>query len=133
MIDLTSVQIDDLVERARSARVRAYAPYSGFSVGAAVRTALGNVHAGCNVENASYGATLCAERVALGCMVAAGELSAVAIAVYTEATTPAMPCGICRQSLLELGDELIVIVAGPGGVEKMPLSELLPRPFVRRP
>ena len=124
----------ELVEAARAAREHAYAPYSSFKVGAAVRSASGAIHRGCNVENASYGATLCAERAALAALVAAGETHAVALAVYTESDEPTMPCGICRQVLFELAappkEALPVSVAGPSGSKKTTLGALLPEPFV---
>ena len=123
----------ELVQAARAAREHAYAPYSCFKVGAAVRSASGNIHRGCNVENASYGATLCAERAALAAMVAAGEERAVAIAVYADTEQPTMPCGICRQVLFELAGEpkeaLAVSVAGPSGTKRTTLGTLLPEPF----
>ena len=118
-----------LVEAARLARERAYAPYSGFRVGAAIETPSGAVYSGANVENASYGATICAERVAVGCMVVAGEHAIARVAVYTEGPTLSMPCGICRQVLGELGPNATVIAAGPSGARTMSLSELMPEPF----
>jgi len=123
----------ELVEAARAVRERAHAPYSRFKVGAAVRSASGAIYPGCNVENASYGATLCAERAALSAMVAGGEALAVAVAIYTESDEPAMPCGICRQVLFELAadpkEALLVHVAGPNGTKDTTLGALLPEPF----
>jgi cytidine deaminase len=118
-----------LVEAARSARERAYAPYSGFKVGAAIETPSGAVYSGANVENASYGATICAERAAVGNMVAAGERAIARVAVYTEGPTLSMPCGICRQVLGEFGPSATVIAAGPSGARTLALSELMPEPF----
>ena len=118
-----------LVEAARLARERAYAPYSGFRVGAAIETPSGAVYSGANVENASYGATTCAERVAVGCMVAAGEHAIARVAVYAEGPTISMPCGICRQVLGEFGANATVVSAGPGGSRTLVLSELMPFPF----
>jgi cytidine deaminase len=117
------------VEAARSARERAYAPYSGFKVGAAIETPSGAVYSGANVENASYGATICAERAAVGNMVAAGERAIARVAVYTEGPTLSMPCGICRQVLGEFGPSATVIAAGPSGARTLALSELMPEPF----
>jgi cytidine deaminase len=119
-----------LVSAARAVREHAYAPYSGFRVGAALETASGSVHTGANVENASYGATICAERAAVFGMIAAGERNIVRVAVYAEGPELAMPCGMCRQVLVEHGREAAVVVAGPGGARITTLSELLPEPFV---
>lgn len=126
------VRADDLVALARSTRDRAYAPYSGFRVGAAVQSETGALYAGCNIENATYGATLCAERAAIAAMVAAGESRLVALAVYTEADELTMPCGICRQVLREFADDATVIVAGPNAQRKTTLARLLPEPFTFR-
>jgi cytidine deaminase len=123
----------ELVAAARAVREHAYAPYSKYQVGAAIRGASGAIYRGCNVESASYGAAICAERSALAALVAAGERSFDAIAVYTDASPPAMPCGICRQSLFELGAGALVVVASPRGTESVTLAELLPRPFVLKP
>jgi cytidine deaminase len=121
----------ELVARAEQARDNAYARYSGFKVGAALRTPGGAVYAGCNVENASYGATSCAERSAIAAMIAAGEREVDSIAVFTDADPPSMPCGICRQVLLEFGrDDTKIIAASPRTLSVTNLKELLPRPFV---
>jgi cytidine deaminase len=122
--------LKELVERARQVRENAHAPYSQFRVGAALRTSSGNVYAGCNVENASYGATSCAERSAVAAMVAAGEREISAIAVFTDADPPGMPCGICRQVLLEFGRPGTEIVASsPRALRRITLERLLPEPF----
>lgn len=121
----------ELVELAERARELAYARYSNFKVGAAVRSESGRTFSGCNVENASYGATLCAERSAVAAMVAAGERRIVAVAVFTEAEPPSMPCGICRQVLLEFGSAATQIVAvSRSGRRVATLAELLPQPFL---
>jgi len=119
-----------LVAAARAARRRAYAPYSRFQVGAAV-LCRGQVHAGCNVENASYGLTVCAERVAVGTMVAAGGRRLEAVAVASGTSPPTPPCGACLQTLAELGrPSLPVLLAGPRGKPvQTTLGELLPRSF----
>ena len=119
-----------LVAAARAARRRAYAPYSRFQVGAAV-LCRGQVHAGCNVENASYGLTVCAERVAVGTMVAAGGRRLEAVAVASGTSPPTPPCGACLQTLAELGrPSLPVLLAGPRGEPvQTTLGELLPRSF----
>lgn len=124
-----SPELARLVEAARSAREHAYAPYSGFRVGAAIETSSGAVYHGANVENASYGATICAERSAVACMVAAGERAIARVAVYTEAETLSMPCGICRQVLGEFVKSATVVAAGPSGARAVPFDELLPEPF----
>ncbi|MCU0517369.1 MAG: cytidine deaminase [Oscillatoria sp. Prado101] len=120
-----------LVEAARQAVRQAYAPYSQFRAGAAVLTQRGNVFAGCNVENASYGLTICAERVAICSAVAAeGEgMKIRAIAVVSEREVPCSPCGACRQFIWEFGAEATVIFQGREGVKEMPVAELLPEGF----
>ena len=130
MADAPEVSVDTLLAAARRVRDHAYAPYSGFLVGAALETESGNVHVGANVENASYGATVCAERAAVAGMIAAGERRIKRIAVYTEGSAPAMPCGMCRQVLSEFGLGASVIVGGPGGSRTTTLAALLPEPFV---
>jgi cytidine deaminase len=101
-----------LVRAAQAARGNAHAPYSRYRVGAAILTQSGAIHSGCNVENASYGATLCAERAAVAAMVAAGDRKPVACAVVTGGPRPGAPCGICRQVLAEFArDMAIVLVA----------------------
>jgi cytidine deaminase len=118
-----------LVTLAEEARCRAYAPYSHFLVGAALLTKQGNIYTGCNVENATYGATICAERAAICAMVAAGETSLAAIAVFTDAASPATPCGICRQVLAEFADDAVVVVATPRLQKTLSLAALLPERF----
>lgn len=114
-----------LLAAARAARGRAYAPYSGFPVGAAVRTDAGTF-AGANVENASYGLSICAERVAAASAVAAGARRIEAVALATGARTPTPPCGACRQFLYEFGREMTVISEAAGGERRAwRLSELL--------
>lgn len=127
-------ELGELVERARDARERAYAPYSNYAVGAALRTSSGAIVTGCNVENATYGATICAERVAVATMVAQGERQVEAIAVFTDGGPLGMPCGICRQTLVEFGrPETVVVAASPREVKVTTLGALLPEPFVLRP
>lgn len=100
-----------LVEQARAARERAYTPYSHFAVGAAVQTSTGRVFLGCNIENAAYPATVCAERVALLSAYAAGERAITMIAVIADTPGPVSPCGTCRQVLLELAPDCTVVLA----------------------
>ena len=121
----------DLVAAARAARERAHAPYSRFQVGAAVIDERGRVHVGCNVENASYGLTICAERNAVAAAVAAGARAVRAVAVVTPMKPPGTPCGACRQVLAEFGAaDTRVLLAGPtGAAEETTLGALLPRGF----
>lgn len=120
----------ELTARARQAQARAYAPYSNFTVGAALLCADGSIADGCNVENASYPAGTCAERVALGAAVAAGQREFVAIAIATDAPTATPPCGICRQALAEFQPALpIAAIDREGRVTRWTLAELLPTPF----
>ncbi len=118
-----------LLKSARAARTSAYAPYSGFRVGAALETADGAVFSGCNVENASYGLALCAERSALAAAVAVGHRSFTRIAVSTSAGPPAAPCGLCRQALAEFAPALPVRSESPEGTANWSLATLLPEPF----
>lgn len=121
--------LEGLVEAARSIRGQAYAPYSGFLVGAAV-LAGGRVFTGVNVENASYPISVCAERNAVAAMVAAGERRIDAVAVMTDGPAPTPPCGGCRQCLSEFGPAAIVIAQTLGGGRaRWLLTELLPSAF----
>jgi len=119
-----------LVQAAREVRENAHAPYSHFKVGAAVRAKSGKVFVGCNVENASFGGTVCAERNAIAAAVAAGESEILDVAVFTDAAHPTMPCGLCRQVILELGAEARIVAATPSEAKYTTLSDLLPEPFI---
>ncbi|MDE0070531.1 MAG: cytidine deaminase [Caldilineaceae bacterium] len=122
------ISSQQLIAVARSARRQAYAPYSSYHVGAAVLTLGGDIIAGCNVENASYGGTICAERVALTAAVAQGKRQFSAIAVVTE--DGASPCGLCRQVMYELGPQMDVFIAdGDGNVRTTTVKALLPEAF----
>ena len=122
-----------LVAGAREARDRAIAPYSGFRVGAALRTASGEVILGCNIENASYGLTTCAERVALLKALSDGYRDFLMIAVVADTVAPTPPCGPCRQLLWEYCGDIPVVMANLTGVTAtFQLAELLPLPFDRR-
>ena len=119
---------DELVAEAMQARERAYAPYSGYSVGAALLGKSGRVYTGCNVENAAYPLSTCAERVAVVKAISEGEREFVALAVVTENGAP--PCGSCRQTLREFGEEIAVLIASArGAVRETTLAELLPESF----
>jgi cytidine deaminase len=119
----------DLIQAALGARNQAYAPYSNFPVGAAVRGKSGAVFVGSNIENISYGLTICAERIAIGSAVAAGEREFVAIALVADTTDPIVPCGACRQFLAEFAPDLIIVSATIRGGQKIEnLSNLLPHP-----
>ena len=122
-------QREQLIVTASDARQRAYAPYSGFEVGAAVLSKSGEIFSGCNIENASYGLTICAERVAMATAVAAGYRDFAAIAVATSGG--ASPCGSCRQFLAEFCDDLPILLvnADDATVEETQLTDLLPRRF----
>ncbi|HEX3852208.1 MAG TPA: cytidine deaminase [Polyangiaceae bacterium] len=125
-----SAEQASLVAAARAARERAYAPYSSFRVGSALRAENGAIFVGCNVENASYGATICAERTAILTMVAAGQRSLESIAVFTDAETLSMPCGLCRQVISEFQRDALLIVANPRQHRVLRFAEIFPEPFV---
>ena len=120
-----------LLEAAMAARARAYAPYSRFRVGAAILTDTGAVIAGCNVENVSYGLTNCAERVAIGAMVAQGAGRPVAIAVISDAPAPISPCGACRQVLAEFAAQARVLCCSADGSRRVvrSVADFLPGAF----
>ena len=126
-------EIDRLVEAAREAMERAYAPSSEFRVGAALESRDGRIFTGCNVENASYPVTICAERVALGSAVAAGARRFERLAIATDAEAPTPPCGMCRQALSEFGLDLeIESATRSGGRLRWTLRDLLPAHFELR-
>ncbi len=121
----------DLIEAAIAAMAKAYAPYSNFPVGAAVRGASGRIYAGCNVENAAYPEGCCAEASALSAMVMGGDARAVEAAVAGEGEALVTPCGGCRQRLREFApDDLLIHICGPKGLRRtVTLGELLPLSF----
>jgi cytidine deaminase len=119
---------EELVARAMAARERAYAPYSGYRVGAALLGRSGRVYTGCNVENAVYPLCICAERTAVVKAVSEGEREFVALAVVTE--NGGSPCGSCRQTLREFGDDIAVLIADArGDYRETTIAELLPDSF----
>jgi cytidine deaminase len=122
-----------LLDAARSARLHAHAPFSGFLVGAALETADGQIITGCNVENASYGLTLCAERVAVFKAISEGHRHFVRVAVVADTDDPTPPCGACRQILWEFGEDLEVILGNlTAETARHRMKDLLPYPFDAR-
>lgn len=119
----------ELLEAALAARERAYAPYSKFLVGAAVRAISGKIYTGCNIENASYGLTICAERNALFSAVGAGERKFTALCVVGDTEAPISPCGACRQVMAEFKVPKIILANLKGDVKEYTLDELLPLSF----
>lgn len=125
-----AIDWDALASAAIAARARAYAPYSGFAVGAAVLTSDGRVVSGANVENAVYGLGVCAERVAIGAAVASGARRIAAIAVCTDMEPPARPCGPCLQVMAEFADDIPILLCSTQAMRHLSsLRELLPQPF----
>lgn len=122
-----------LIAAARAVRERAVADFSGFKVGAALETADGQIITGCNIENASYGLTICAERVAVFKALSEGHRAFRRIVVVADTASPTPPCGACRQILWEFGGDLEVILANLAAVTAtLRMTELLPLPFDRR-
>jgi cytidine deaminase len=127
---VTPAPLDNLRAAALGAMSRAYAPYSNFRVGAALQDKDGRVFIGCNVENASFGGTICAERAALAAALVAGSRTFDRLVVATEATEPTPPCGVCRQVLVEFAPAIEVISVTAAGQEaRWTLDALLPSPF----
>lgn len=120
---------EKLISAAKEAATKAYCPYSGYAVGAAVLTDSGRIYGGCNVENASYSLTVCAERNAIFKAVGEGEKEIVALCVYSAGDKPPYPCGACRQTLAEFCDDAEIIVAGKDGSKETTLKKLLPSAF----
>ena len=119
-----------LVSAALAARENAFAPFSKFKVGAAIEDAEGRIHTGCNVENATYGLTVCAERVAVYKAVSEGVRQFRRIAIAADTDTPTPPCGACRQILWEFCGDIEIVLANPRGkTETCHLKELFPKPF----
>jgi cytidine deaminase len=129
---ITEAEKTELLETAKKAAKKAYAPYSKFRVGAAILTEAGNIFAGCNVENISYGLTICAERnaIAAGVTVEGGDKIKIrAIAVVNDRETPCSPCGACRQVIWEFGSKASVIFLGKDKITTLSATQLLPEGF----
>ena len=125
-----AARLDRLVEAALSARERAYAPFSRFKVGAAIEDEDGRVFTGCNVENSTYGLTICAERVAVFKAISEGASKLMRVAVVADTAVLTPPCGACRQILWEFcGDAELTMANIQGQVETISLQEIFPRPF----
>lgn len=120
---------DVLLRRALEAQYCAHAPYSGFKVGAAIEAEDGSIQVGANMENASYGVTICAERIALGAAVAKGLRRFTRLVIVSDASPPSAPCGACRQALSEFGMDLRVDAVGGGVTRSWSLADLLPDAF----
>lgn len=130
-ITLSPDQQEQLLSAARAAFKNAHAPYSNFRVGSAILTERGKMYSGCNVENASYGLTICAERNAIFAAVAAegSGMRINAVAVATERDVACAPCGACRQVIYEFGPDAVVLFRGQSGTEQMLITKLLPEGF----
>ena len=128
--ELDRAREDRLVEQAARSRANAVSKRSGFSVGAAIEDGEGRIWGGCNVENSTYGLTVCAERVAIWKALSEGVRSFLAVAVVTGAGEPTPPCGACRQILWEFAGDVPIVSATEGGARKRyRLSEIFPEPF----
>jgi cytidine deaminase len=128
---ISPAERDQLLDAAKQALHRAYAPYSNFHVGAAVLTDQGQIFTGCNVENASYGLTICAERSAIFTAVQKthGKLVVRAVAVANRSQVPCSPCGACRQVIAEFGEDVVIIFQGKNGFQESTIANLLPETF----
>lgn len=125
--------VDKLIAAARAARERAVADFSGFKVGAALETTGGHIITGCNIENATYGLTVCAERVAIFKALSEGHRDFTRIAVVADTESPTPPCGACRQIMWEFGGDMAVVLANLNTVTAvLQMKDLLPLPFDRR-
>jgi cytidine deaminase len=124
------LDLETLMDTARVASRNAYAPYSDFRVGATILTESGNIHAGCNVENASYGLAICAERNAAAAMILANpeDREIELVAVFSPDASPCFPCGACRQVLREFGCKEVVVEKA-SGLRRYPFEEILPHSF----
>ncbi|MBM7581834.1 cytidine deaminase [Caldicoprobacter guelmensis] len=128
---MANLDVLRLIEEAMKAKEKAYAPYSGFRVGAALLSEDGSIYTGCNVENVSFGATCCAERVAIFSAVADGKRRFKAIAIVSDYEGFTFPCGICLQVMLEFDIPTVIVADGRGTSSEYALEELLPKGFKR--
>ncbi|MDK2885879.1 MAG: cytidine deaminase [Thermosipho sp. (in: thermotogales)] len=122
-------KIEELIQKAFKAKENAYTPYSNFKVGAALLTKSGKIYTGCNVENASYGLTCCAERVAIFKAVSEGEREFDTLVVVGDTDEPISPCGACRQVMSEFGDFEVILVSKDRKLKKVKVKDLLPYSF----
>lgn len=123
-------KVEQLIKEATKVRLRAYAPYSGFKVGAALETERGKIYTGCNIENTSFGISICAERVALFKAISEGERKFKRIVIVTGSKELSFPCGTCRQALHEFSSDIeVVLVNLKRKMKIIPLSKLFPNPF----
>ena len=131
MLDCSDIDIQNMISRAKNVRAHAYAPYSHFQVGVCILTSDGSYFDGCNCENASYGATLCAEASALGAMVSSGKREIQAIVVVGSTDEVCYPCGVCRQRIAEFAtkDTMVISCSKDGKSHTVPFHELLPYAF----
>ena len=124
---------NELVEQAELARERSYSPYSKFRVGAALQGASGRIYPGCNIENASYRVTTCAEQSAIAVAITSGERAFTRLAIVADSDEPAAPCGACRQTLVEFAPELEIYSVGrTGATQRWNMNELIPMAFTRK-
>ncbi|ABP49662.1 MAG: cytidine deaminase [Pyrobaculum arsenaticum] len=123
--------MEELIAKAREVINNAYAPYSSFKVAAVVKTKSGKVYTGVNIENASYGLTVCAERVAVFKAVSEGDRDIDTVVVYTDTDEPTPPCGACRQVIAEFNPNALIVMAGRKKTVTAKLSELLPNAFTK--
>jgi cytidine deaminase len=128
------MDINELINKAKNAREHSYSPYSRFKVGAALKTKNGMVFTGCNIENSSYGLSICAEREAIFKAISAGERDLDTIAVVTDSDKLTTPCGACRQVMWEFSKDMTIVVANLKGKKKeFKITELLAHPFGKDP
>lgn len=125
------MEAEELIEIARKNINRSYSPYSNFKVSSVVKTREGRIYTGVNVENSSYGLTICAERVAISKAVSEGDKDIETIVVYTDTEEPTPPCGACRQFIVEFNPEATVIIAWRRGVMRLNIKDLLPLSFTK--